>query len=137
MLRTESLLLLIRASTGRVCSRNYARGVGRKSSRTALLQTEPGREEAVVLSNDSEMFVCWHPQPVIPYHCTLPLPETPETDTVLNVQYNEEVKELFKRSHPYFINKKLQQLTFTTKHRWFPRSTDYRHPKDPKDREYL
>lgn len=52
--------------------------------------------------------------------CIQPLPEVAETDTLLNVQYNEEVKELFKRQHPFFVSKKLQDLTFTTKYQWRP-----------------
>ncbi|XP_018008597.1 39S ribosomal protein L42, mitochondrial [Hyalella azteca] len=117
--------------------RYYARHAGGSSYESGIPQTEPGREEAVILSNDGEMFVCWHPQPVIPYSCTRPLPDVPETDTVLNVQYNSEVKELFKRQHPYYVNQKLQKLTFTTKHRWFPKHDVWAPPKPPKDREYL
>lgn len=39
-------------------------------SKVTIPVTEPGREEAVVLSKDKEVLVCWHPEPTIPYDCT-------------------------------------------------------------------
>ncbi|XP_071541634.1 large ribosomal subunit protein mL42 [Panulirus ornatus] len=98
-----------------------------------------GREEAVVVTDDGKTVVCWHPEPEIPYELTKPLPETaPESDSILKIQYNKGMKNLFQSKHPYFINKELKELTYTTKHRWFPRP-DKRFAKKnpPRDRKYL
>jgi len=35
-----------------------------------ISETEPGREEAVVLSKEKDFLICWHPEPQIPYECT-------------------------------------------------------------------
>ncbi|KAK3857479.1 hypothetical protein Pcinc_036270 [Petrolisthes cinctipes] len=104
------------------------------------LKEVSGREDAVVLTKDGSTIVCWHPEPLIPYQCTMPLPEAPpESDTILKVQDKQEMKQLFnKTQHPYFINKALRELTYTTKHVWFPRP-DKRYFKKGvrKSREYL
>lgn len=97
-----------------------------------------GREEAVVVTDDGNTIVCWHPQPDIPYEMTRPLPAAPpESDSVLKVQA-QDTKKLFQRKHPFFVNKALRELTFTNKHKWFP-SSEKRFAKKnpPRDREYL
>lgn len=40
------------------------------SRMVALPQSEPGRTEAVVISDDKRVVVCWHPEPIIPYSAT-------------------------------------------------------------------
>ncbi|KAK4291447.1 hypothetical protein Pmani_035730 [Petrolisthes manimaculis] len=100
-----------------------------------------GNEESVILTQDGSTIVCWHPQPIIPYQCTMPLPDAPpESDTILKVQDKEDkMKQLFnKKQHPFFINKALRELTYTTKHIWFPKP-DKRYFKKGvrKSREYL
>ncbi|KAK8729128.1 hypothetical protein OTU49_008639 [Cherax quadricarinatus] len=98
-----------------------------------------GREEAVVVTDDGNIVVCWHPELKVPYEMTKPLPEPPQdTDSLLKVQYSKEMKQLFQKKHPYFINKDLRELTFTTKHRWFPRGEKrFAKKNPPRDREYL
>ncbi|KAG7154071.1 39S ribosomal protein L42-like [Homarus americanus] len=98
-----------------------------------------GREEAVVVTDDGNTIVCWHPEPQVPYEMTKPLPQTTqESDSILKVQYNKEMKHLFQKKHPFFINKDLRELTFTTKHRWFPRPEKrFAKRNPPRDREYL
>lgn len=98
-----------------------------------------GREEAVVVTDDGSTIVCWHPEPKVPYHMTRPLPETAEeSDSVLKVQNKKELKQLFRRQHPFFINKELRELTFTTKHPWYPRpGKRFTKKQPPRDREYL
>ncbi|MPC26347.1 39S ribosomal protein L42, mitochondrial [Portunus trituberculatus] len=92
-----------------------------------------GREEAVVMTDDSKTIVCWHPQPDIPYEMTKPLPEAPTVDSVLKVQA-QDTKKLFKNKHPFFVNKALRELTFTTKH--LPQKR-FAKKNPPRDREYL
>lgn len=51
-----------------------------------------------------------------------PLPEAPpESDSILKVQEHKDMQSLFRKRHPFFVRKGLQELTFTTKHLWFPR----------------
>lgn len=99
----------------------------------------PGREEAVVITDDGKTIVCWHPEPQVPYELSMPLPEgLPESDSILKVQDNEAMKKLFRQQHPFFIRKELQELTFTTKHKWFPQSQKrFAKKNPPRDREYL
>ncbi|KAG0702589.1 39S ribosomal protein L42, mitochondrial [Chionoecetes opilio] len=97
-----------------------------------------GREEAVVMTDDGKTIVCWHPQPDIPYEMTAPLPAaSAESDSVLKVQA-QDMKKIFQRKHPYFINKALRELTFTNKHIWYPRPEKrFAKKNPPRDREYL
>ncbi|KAK7070581.1 hypothetical protein SK128_007742 [Halocaridina rubra] len=69
----------------------------------------------------------------------MPLPEGPaEPDTILKIQSSQEMKKLFRQSHPFFINKELRELTYTTKHRWYPRPQKrFAKKNPPRDREYL
>ncbi|XP_076032206.1 mitochondrial ribosomal protein L42 isoform X2 [Oratosquilla oratoria] len=106
--------------------------VSRNASKTSLV-------DGVTVVEHNSMLVCWHPEPKFPYEYSKPIPKAEsDTDSVLKVQNNEEVKELFRVNHPYFTNKKLQKITGTTKHLWFPR-LDRRFAKrnPPRDREYL
>jgi len=109
------------------------------SSGQRQISTANGREEAVVVTDDGSTIVCWHPEPKIPYHLTKPLPDVvEETDSVLKVQYNKEMKQLFRREHPFFVNKELRELTFTTKHPWYPRpGKRFAKKNPPRDREYM
>lgn len=91
------------------------------------------------MTDDGNTIVCWHPEPQVPYEMTKPLPELPqESDSLLKVQYNKEMKDLFRKKHPFFINKDLREITFTTKHEWFPRPEKrFAKKAPPRDREYL
>ncbi|XP_042881282.1 39S ribosomal protein L42, mitochondrial-like [Penaeus japonicus] len=109
------------------------------SSSQRQMSNSTGREEAVVVTDDGNTIVCWHPEPKVPYHLTKPLPETAEeSDSILKVQNKKELKQLFSQQHPFFINKELRELTFTTKHPWYPRpGKRFAKKQPPRDREYL
>ncbi|KAL7635247.1 UNVERIFIED_CONTAM: hypothetical protein RMT77_014234 [Armadillidium vulgare] len=109
----------------------------RKSSR---FTTKDGREEAVVVSDDGNVVVCWHPEPKFPYECSRPLPLETKEENVLKFKFDENMKDTFRKIHPYFESKQLREMTYTTKHIWFP-SKDRKlikfKKKMPRDREYL
>ncbi|CAL4094054.1 unnamed protein product, partial [Meganyctiphanes norvegica] len=88
-----------------------------RASSTSLM---PGREEAVVLATDGTV-VCWHPEPKFPYEYSKPLPEIAESESVLKVNVDDKTLEgVFTTKHPFYVNKELRELTYTTKHKWFP-----------------
>merc|ERR1711915_709352 len=75
----------------------------------------PNKDEAVVVTDDGRTIVCWHPEPVVPYELTKPLPEKIQSDTIMNTENSDAMKKMFRRQHPFFVRRELQQLTFTTK----------------------
>ena len=42
----------------------------RRARPPPTLSVYPGREEAVVITDDEKTIVCWHPEPQVPYHLT-------------------------------------------------------------------
>ena len=99
--------------------------------------TKPTRDEQITLTDDGSTFVCWHPEPQFPYECSRPLPDTQEVHSVLKVQDLEEVRSVFREKKEEFVRQELMNITYTTKHRWFPRARDKYAKNTPPDREYL
>ncbi|XP_034938469.1 39S ribosomal protein L42, mitochondrial [Chelonus insularis] len=97
-------------------------------------------DKYIIINED--MVVCWHPEPKFPYECSKPLPlKQPEPKSVLKMPL-EKTHKIF--SPPTYSSEErglnaeeLAKLTYTTKHRWFPRARDKRSKKTKPDRTYL
>jgi len=94
-------------------------------------------EEQITVTDDGSTIVCWHPEPRFPYECSRPLPPAYETIATLKIQSLDEVRSAFVENKQEFVRQELMSLTYTTKHRWFPRSRDKYAKNTPPDREYL
>lgn len=105
-----------------------------RSARHAKYSTLPS--EAVIFMEDDRMVVCWHPEKPFPYECSLPLPEEKPDISVLCIG-DKDVTEVFRKKKPYQVVEELAKITYTTKHRWYPRSRDKRAKKTEPDRPYL
>lgn len=95
--------------------------------------------DSIAESKDQQAFYAWHPKKEIPYEFTKPLPP-PQQRTSTSLMREEKLDEAmraYKHSYPELVNEKLAKLTFTTKHRWFPRSRDKKSKKTEMDRPYL
>ncbi|XP_043263234.1 39S ribosomal protein L42, mitochondrial [Colletes gigas] len=92
----------------------------------------------IVMPMNREMIVCWHPQPEFPYECSLPLPEEKElsSNSVLCIG-EKEIAESFKHKRPEVVIEELSKITYTTKHRWYPRNWARRNRFTEPDRTYL
>ncbi|CAG9857606.1 unnamed protein product [Phyllotreta striolata] len=93
----------------------------------------------IVITNDKNTIVAWHPKQDFPYECTKALPDERfvETDTVLKTTVTPELLSIFNKKTPEQARQELMDITHTTKHRWFPRARDKRAKETPMDREYL
>lgn len=62
-----------------------------------------------------------------------------KSSSLLKEQAIESAQVAFKLKRPEFSRAELSKLTFTTKHRWFPRARDKKmnYKKVPMDRKYL
>lgn len=97
-------------------------------------------ERAIVVTDDASTIVCYHPQSSFPYECTKPLPVNKVQDnSVLRVQNNEFVHEVFSKPNNEIVQQELMKMTYTTKHRWVPPKKWKRKFAHKKlvDREYL
>ncbi|XP_056642535.1 39S ribosomal protein L42, mitochondrial [Diorhabda sublineata] len=96
-------------------------------------------QQKIVTTDNGSTLIAWHPKEDFPYECTRPLPEEKpcETSTVLKTKLTPELLSIFNKKTPEQARQELMNITFTTKHRWFPRSRDKRAKKTPMDREYL
>ncbi|XP_014472997.1 PREDICTED: 39S ribosomal protein L42, mitochondrial [Dinoponera quadriceps] len=105
------------------------------SARHVKYSTLPS-EAVIFMGND--MVACWHPDKPFPYECSLPLPEEKHEDNSSVLKVGEkDIAEIFKKKKDFMVIDELTKLTYTTKHRWFPRSRDKK-PKDLlPDRPYL
>jgi large subunit ribosomal protein L42 len=93
--------------------------------------------EQITVTDDGTTIVCWHPEPHFPYECSRPLPEQQQTHHNLKIQSSDEVCSVFNQKKEEFVRQELTSLTYTTKHRWFPRQRDKYAKNTPPDREYL
>lgn len=95
--------------------------------------------EKIALTDDAKTFVAWHPQKEFPYEFTRPIPVIEERNrsTVIKEEALSTAMSAFKSKKPEIAREELQRLTFTTKHRWFPRARDKKAKKTPMDRPYL
>ncbi|XP_053672722.1 39S ribosomal protein L42, mitochondrial [Anopheles nili] len=95
--------------------------------------------QKVAVAEGGKYFVAWHPKPEFPYECSKPLEVvTPEINAnLVRDDIINKSRGALKAKHPEFVREELSKITFTTKHRWFPRARDKRAKKTPMDREYL
>ncbi|XP_064488044.1 large ribosomal subunit protein mL42-like [Ornithodoros turicata] len=94
-----------------------------------------------VMTDDGSTIVCWHPEREFPYEHTKPLPviepRVREGDSVLKLQVRVDSLKRGYRNERLEIEE-LCKLTYTTKHRWYPRNEEkYKDPNPPIDREGL
>uniref|UniRef100_A0A182IWY9 Large ribosomal subunit protein mL42 n=1 Tax=Anopheles atroparvus TaxID=41427 RepID=A0A182IWY9_ANOAO len=95
--------------------------------------------EKVAAAEGGKYFVAWHPQPDFPYEFSKPIEvNVPEPNAnLVRDDIIADSRGALKAKHPEFVRQELSKLTFTTKHRWFPRARDKRAKKTPSDRDYL
>lgn len=93
-------------------------------------------EIVVPLSRD--MIVCWHPEREFPYEYSVPLPQEKRfpSNSVLCIDEKEAAK-VFQEKRQEVVIDELAKITFTTRHRWYPRKKIYRSRKIEPDRPYL
>lgn len=93
----------------------------------------------IVSTKDESTLVAWHPKQDFPYECTKPLPveKVAENPSALKTQLTPELLSVFNKKTPEQTRLELMNITYTTKHRWFPRARDRKAKKTPMDREYL
>ncbi|KAF7270773.1 mitochondrial ribosomal protein L42 [Rhynchophorus ferrugineus] len=93
----------------------------------------------IVSTKDETTLVAWHPKQDFPYECTRPLPveKVAENPSVLKTQLTPELLSIFNKKTPEQSRLELMNITYTTKHRWFPRARDRKAKKTPMDRDYL
>lgn len=94
----------------------------------------------IVLTDDGSTIVCWHPEQEFPYEHTKPLPKVDpklnEEDSALKLQVRLDNISRWYRNERLEIEA-LTKLTYTTKHRWYPKNEKYKDPNPPVDREGL
>lgn len=95
--------------------------------------------ESIAESQDQQAYFAWHPKKEFPYEFTKPLPkiETQVTSSIVKDEILEAAMKAYKHNYPDLARANLSKLTFTTKHRWFPRSRDKKAKKTVMDRPYL
>jgi large subunit ribosomal protein L42 len=117
------------------------------SSKVAKFQVFPAETamknralvESIAESQDQMAFYAWHPKKEIPYEFTKPLPPPQEriNTSLMREEALDEAMRAHKHEYPDLVRDKLAKITFTTKHRWFPRSRDKKAKKTEMDRPYL
>lgn len=98
-----------------------------------------GLVDTVALTDDGRTFVAWHPKPEFPYEASRPIPqiELRDRSSVIKESSIATAMTAFNTKHPEIARQELSRITFTTKHRWFPRARDKKAKKTPMDREFL
>ncbi|CAH1784713.1 unnamed protein product [Owenia fusiformis] len=94
-------------------------------------------DPAVVVVNE-DLIVAWHPEQQFPYEHTKPIPRNQQHmsqgDSALKVQHILDEQNKYHSAGP--SDEQLQQIFFTTKHKWFPQNQKARRKVDPpKERE--
>lgn len=98
-----------------------------------------GLVDKIALTNDGKTFVAWHPKPEFPYELSRPIPIVEQRDksAVIKESAINTAMEAFSKKHPEIARQEMSKITFTTKHKWFPRARDKKAKKTPMDRPYL
>ncbi|XP_054009668.1 39S ribosomal protein L42, mitochondrial [Hylaeus anthracinus] len=91
----------------------------------------------IVVPINKEMIVCWHPQQDFPYEYSLPLPEKQQMSNSVLCIGEKEIAEVFIHKKKDEIIEQLAKMTYTTKHRWYPRCRDKRRRHTDAERPYL
>lgn len=96
-------------------------------------------KEEMTVTDDGGIIVCWHPEKPFPYECSKPLPEEipVQSKTILKMEDKEEIYRVFRHKSEELVRRELMNITYTTKHRWFPRSRDAKAKKTKPNRPYL
>ena len=93
----------------------------------------------LTLTDDETTYVCWHQPVEFPYEFTKPLPAKAikENTSILKTNLKPELMKIFEKKPQSIAVQELAELTYTSKHRWFPRARDKKAKKTPMDRPYL
>lgn len=93
----------------------------------------------VGLSDDKTTFMAWHPKTTVPYEQTKPIPKqvNPRSSAVIEEGSMQSAMGAFRSKHPEVARQELMRVTYTTKHRWYPRPRDRRAKQTAMDRPYL
>lgn len=93
----------------------------------------------VTTTGDKSTFVAWHPDVEFPYEFSKPIPKKAEisSSAVIEESAMRVAQRAFKTAHPEVARQELQRLTFTTKHKWYPRARDRKAKKTEMDRPFL
>lgn len=123
-------------------SRLFCRNTGLNHIKSYSSKTATGHwslVEKIALTDDRKTFVAWHPQQEFPYEFTRPIPvyEQRDQSAIIKESALNTATNAFVKKHPEIARQELQRITFTTKHRWFPRARDKKAKKTPMDRPYL
>ncbi|KAL4226131.1 hypothetical protein ACF0H5_014118 [Mactra antiquata] len=91
----------------------------------------------VGMSDDGRTLIGWHPEPEHPYEHTKPINYDSLEAKTGSILQDSVVRNYETRYRPLGPNTaELANVTFTTKHKWFPkREKKYRKRNPPKDRE--
>lgn len=96
--------------------------------------------EGVAVTADGKTVVAFHPKQKFPYEFSKPIPTSFQeinSGSLLKETALTSAFRAFKDKKPEIARQELMNLTYTTKHRWFPRSRDKRAKDTPMDRKYL
>lgn len=95
--------------------------------------------ESIGETTDQRAFIAWHPKKEYPYEFTRPLPTLTEqiNHSLIKDEVLHAAENAFNRKTGTFSIDKLSKLTFTCRHRWYPRSRDKKAKQTPMDRTYL
>ncbi|KZC09344.1 PREDICTED: 39S ribosomal protein L42, mitochondrial [Dufourea novaeangliae] len=82
----------------------------------------------LVVPLNKEMIVCWHPEQEFPYEHSLPLPEEKEisSKSVLCIGKKEIADVFYRNKKRQAVIDELAKMTYTTKHRWYPKKSRFR-----------
>lgn len=133
----SSIAKFSRPTLLQICQTNTVQRLGLRS------QAGQYRQERIVTNKDGSVIVAWHPQPKFPYEMTRPVPREnlKTSDSKLKVQYVEDMQELYHHKHERLQRRDLMRLTWTSKHKWFPKKhfTDLRSKlwRNQRERPYL
>ncbi|KAH3829273.1 39S ribosomal protein L42, mitochondrial-like [Dreissena polymorpha] len=98
------------------------------------------RNPLVGMSADGQTLVCWHPEPEHPYDHTRGMEyAVHELEEGTSILKDEVIRRFETRYKPKGPNiQELSNITYTTKHQWFPRpAKKFRKLNPPKDRDSL
>lgn len=124
-------------------SRNFTRGL---RFHLKIMKTFPQEIGKTATSDTVEncfktksgMFVAWHPEPDFPYEYSKPIEMKDRSNpSLLKEAAINTAMEAFQNKHPELVRQELMNLTYTTKHIWYPRARDKKAKKTPMDRTYL
>ncbi|XP_076234765.1 mitochondrial ribosomal protein L42 [Calliopsis andreniformis] len=91
----------------------------------------------MIIPVNNEMIACWHPEREFPYEYSLPLPEEKKVSNSVLCIGEKEITEVFRHKRKEVVIEELSKITFTTKHRWYPKNWRKRMRKIDVDRPYL